>query len=125
MNYDVAIVGGGLVGSTLACALSDQKLAVAVIETRAPDPPPSASLDPRVSAITRASERILRALDVWSQIPPDHIGTFRRMHVWDLRVVAKSDLTQRRSPSRHSATSSRTSAYSTLLPGVSPSANQY
>ena len=84
MTYDVAIVGGGLVGNTLACALGSNGYTVAVIEAREPGPEPDDTLSPRVSAITRASERILRALEVWSRIPEDHIGTFRQMHVWDL-----------------------------------------
>ena len=84
MIYDVAIVGGGIVGSTLACALGEGGLSVVLIESREPDREPTESLDPRVSAITRGSERILRALNVWPHIPQNRIGTFREMHVWDL-----------------------------------------
>ena len=83
MIYDVAIVGGGLVGGTLASALASQGQNVAVIEAREAGPEPDHRLDPRVSAITRASERILRTLGVWSLLPKEHIGTFREMFVWD------------------------------------------
>ena len=84
MIFDVAIVGGGLVGNTLACALGDQGLSVAVIEAREPSFEPDDSLTPRVSALTRASERILRALHVWSTIPSRHVAPYRQMHVWNL-----------------------------------------
>ena len=83
MTYDIAIVGGGLVGNTLACALGDQGFSVAVVEARDPMPEPDDSLSPRVSALTRASERILSALQVWSTIPPRHIAPYRQMHVWN------------------------------------------
>ena len=83
MTYDVAIVGGGLVGNVLACALGIRGLKVAAIEAKPPAAKPGPALDPRVSAITRGSERILRALGVWEHLPPERIGTFREMHVWD------------------------------------------
>lgn len=84
MIYDVAIVGGGLVGSTLACALASRGQNVVMVEAREPDPEPDDTLDPRVSAITRASERIFRALGVWSRIPEEQMAAFREMFVWDL-----------------------------------------
>ena len=83
MIYDIAIVGGGLVGNTLACALGDRGFSVAVVEAREPIPEPDDSLKPRVSALTRASERILRALHVWSTIPARHVAPYRQMHVWN------------------------------------------
>ena len=88
MIYDVAIVGGGLVGNTLACALGEQGLSVAVVEAHDPIPEPDDSLTPRVSALTRASERILSALQVWSTIPDHHIAPYRQMHVWNTPLVS-------------------------------------
>ncbi len=35
-DYDIAIVGGGIVGTTLACSLKDSSLKVAIIETQTP-----------------------------------------------------------------------------------------
>ena len=84
MTYDVAIVGGALVGATLACVLAEQGLSVAVIEARESMPEPDDTITPRVSAITRASERIFRNLGVWSLLPERHLGIFREMTVWDL-----------------------------------------
>ena len=84
MNHDVAVVGGGLVGATLACALGQAGLRVAVIEASdVPAPPPDEAFDLRVSAINDASRRILAALDVWRRLAGERIAAFREMHVWD------------------------------------------
>ncbi len=83
MKFDAAIVGGGLVGGALACALARLGLNVAVVEARAPQPKPEGEFAVRVSAITRATESIFRALGVWAHLDPDRICAFREMHVWD------------------------------------------
>ena len=83
MNYDVAVVGAGLVGATFACALAKAGMRVAVVEASEPLPPLTVDRELRVSAITRASESILRAIDVWDALPLDRAGVFREMHVWD------------------------------------------
>ena len=83
MNYDVAVAGGGMTGATLACALAKAGLRVAVIEASDPPPAPGDEWQLRVSAITRASESILRAIDVWDALPLERAGVFREMHVWD------------------------------------------
>ena len=76
---DVAIVGGGIVGGTLACALAPH-LRIALIEPRA-----TASDARRVSAITLASRRILQNTGVWSHIAPAAIHPMRRMQIGDAR----------------------------------------
>ena len=83
MKYEVAIVGGGSVGATAAIALGRAGFRVALIELRARREAPAGPFDARVSAITRASERILQALGVWPQLPQERIGVFREMHVWE------------------------------------------
>ncbi len=83
MNYDVAIIGGGMTGATLACALAKANLRVAVVEAGEPPPPVGDGWELRVSAISRASEGVLRAIDVWDGLAAERIGVFREMHVWD------------------------------------------
>jgi 2-octaprenylphenol hydroxylase len=83
VNYDVAVVGGGMIGATLACALAKAGLRVAVIEASDPPPPPGDTWELRVSAISRASECVLRAIDVWDALAMERIGVFREMRVWD------------------------------------------
>ena len=83
-NFDVIVVGAGIVGATAACALGRSGLHVGVIEPR----PPSDHFDPktydnRVSAITRASEQIFRALGAWDAMLARRITPLREMQVWD------------------------------------------
>ena len=84
MRYDVIVAGGGLVGATLAVALGETGLRVAIVErSGAPAAAPGPVYGTRVSAVTVASERILRALGVWPSIPAERIGPMREMHVWE------------------------------------------
>ncbi len=84
MKHDIAVVGGGPVGATLACALGGAGMRVALIEARAPTEPAGGErFDLRVSALTRASERILRRVGAWPHLPQARLGPFREMHVWD------------------------------------------
>lgn len=83
-TYDILIVGGGMVGTTLACALCHSGLKIGLIETVSPprvgkDDP----IDLRVSAITRASQQIFTALGAWPGMVMRRISPFRDMHVWD------------------------------------------
>lgn len=83
-KYEVAVVGGGMVGSTLACMLAQGGIKTAVIEGRAPVREwPADSVDLRVSALTMTSRTILDALGVWDSISQSGIGPFRYMKVWD------------------------------------------
>ena len=83
-QYDVLIIGGGMVGAALACGLGDSQLSVAVIEAREPDLnwPPS-EYDIRVSAITRASQRIFENIGAWEGMQKRRVSAYRDMHVWD------------------------------------------
>jgi 2-octaprenylphenol hydroxylase len=82
--FDVIVIGGGIVGATTACALGEAGLNVALVEARsAGSSEAKASRDPRVFAVTRASERILRSLQVWEAMPPEDVFAFTDMEVWD------------------------------------------
>jgi 2-octaprenylphenol hydroxylase len=81
-QFDVIIVGGGIVGSAAACALGAAGVRVAVVEAQA-QPPGGGEADARRYAITRASERIFRALGVWDAIAADGPCAFTDMEVWD------------------------------------------
>lgn len=84
MSQGVVIIGGGCVGGTLACALAQAGLQVAVVEAREPlQDWPADSVDLRVFAITRASERIFRSIGCWDAIEQGGLSPFRDMHVWD------------------------------------------
>lgn len=83
-DYDVTIVGGGVVGTTLACALGNSSLRVAVMESQAaPTAWAKESRDVRVSAISSGSVRIFSALGAWESMLAERVSPFREMHVWD------------------------------------------
>jgi 2-octaprenylphenol hydroxylase len=83
-NYDVIIVGGGMVGAALGCALGDLGFRIAVVEAREPVVGwPADTLDARTSALTRASENILRNLGAWDRMVAMRVSAYREMHVWD------------------------------------------
>ena len=63
--YDVAIIGGGLVGASLACALSPLGLKTALIEAVAPQKAAQPSYDDRTLALSASSCRILEGLGIW------------------------------------------------------------
>lgn len=82
-SVDVAIIGGGMVGLTLAAALADTELRVAVIEGHLPDQELAPLPDLRVSALSRASERILRRVGAWSGIESRRLSPYSKMQVWE------------------------------------------
>ena len=87
-QFDLVIIGGGLVGASLACALKDTSLSIALIEAQpAPAKPHSGvsvgNADLRVSALNRASESFLRALGVWQVLPEQRLAAYDKMRVWD------------------------------------------
>jgi 2-polyprenylphenol 6-hydroxylase len=93
--YDVVIVGGGMVGTALALALSSQHdcqpfarpLRIALIEAKAPAAMPQINSDtpfePRVSALTQASRQLLSNLGVWPYVARQRHGLMQKMVVWD------------------------------------------
>lgn len=82
--HDLIVVGGGMVGSALACALADIGLGVCVLEAREPQRnwPPD-EVDLRVSALTRASQRMLERLQAWPRMAEMRISPYTDMEVWD------------------------------------------
>ncbi len=83
-HYDVLIVGGGMVGATIACGLGQQGIKVALFDHCAPSPLPVDALpELRVSALSTASEEILRQLGAWPHIQSMRMTPYRRMAVWE------------------------------------------
>lgn len=66
-DFDVCIVGGGLVGASLAVVLAPLNLRVALIETAAP-PQSAPDWDERCIAINDGSHRIFSAMSVWEPL---------------------------------------------------------
>jgi 2-octaprenyl-6-methoxyphenol hydroxylase len=82
MEVDVAIVGGGMVGASLALALRDLPIRVLLIEGVAPNSSAQPSFDDRTTALGNASRRIFDSLGVWATIAPQ-AAAIRTIHVSD------------------------------------------
>lgn len=74
--YDIAIIGGGPVGSALALALKNSKLKVCVLEARQADLPSS---DARALALSCGSRLLLERLGVWHQM--QDVSAIRTIHI--------------------------------------------
>ncbi|MEO8010447.1 MAG: FAD-dependent monooxygenase, partial [Dokdonella sp.] len=78
--YDIAIIGGGLVGSSLAIALDGCGYRVALIEASLPRVDAQPRFDERNLALARASVNALTSLGVWAHAA--HAATpIRCIHV--------------------------------------------
>ena len=83
-EFDVVIVGGGMVGAAVACGLGDSDLKVAIIEAQVPKPfSPDQAHDLRVSALSIASRNIMEGVGAWDGIVSKRFCPFRRMRVWE------------------------------------------
>lgn len=83
-RYDIVIVGGGMVGAAIACALGGSQLSVAVLENSYPaEFEPDQPNDLRVSAISVASQNILQMVGAWEGIQSRRSCPYRRMKVWE------------------------------------------
>src|SRR6266702_3492194 len=80
--FDIAIVGGGMVGASLAAALAPLGLKLALIEAVAHDSASQPSFDERTTALSNGSRRILETLGVRRGVEP--LATpIRKIHVSD------------------------------------------
>jgi 2-polyprenylphenol 6-hydroxylase len=83
-RFDLIVVGGGMVGAAFALACSGKGLSMALVETRAPERDwPPGGVDLRVSALSRASQRMLERLGAWGRIEALGASPYREMQVWD------------------------------------------
>jgi 2-octaprenylphenol hydroxylase len=100
-SYDVVIVGGGMVGLTLALALKDTDISVAVIEAEVGDRPLSQPPELRVSALSLASENILRNLGVWPRLDDKRMLAYDNMQVWDKDSFGKIEFSHEQVEQSH------------------------
>jgi len=87
-EFDVIIVGAGVIGAVMASLLLARKLStagrVAVVAYQfAAAPASGADWDLRVFALSRASERLLKVCGVWSSLPAKRVFPYERMCVFD------------------------------------------
>ena len=98
-EFDAIIVGGGMVGASLACLLENTPLRLALVDQSAfdvdaipyfqqPSMADGASanqpgFDPRVSAITAASKNLFVGMGIWNEIERSRCCAYQDMEVWD------------------------------------------
>jgi len=87
-SFDITIIGGGIVGLSLAAALAEVDVSIAIIESEV-----MALLDDkiscRVSAISYASQTILEQLSAWQLIDKKRITAYNTMLVWEKDSAGK------------------------------------
>lgn len=84
--YDVAIIGGGFAGISLACALAqlgDKPLKIALLEAADYQQQPPPSFDSRTLALSYSSRQIFSALGLWSDIEDSAITPIKTIHISD------------------------------------------
>ena len=82
IDYDVVIAGGGMIGTSLALALSPLGLRVAVVEAVARGAAMQPSFDDRSTALSRSTQRMFEAMGLWDRIRSASTP-IRRIHVSD------------------------------------------
>ncbi|MBW4934546.1 FAD-dependent monooxygenase [Marinobacter sp. F4206] len=90
-TFDILVVGGGMIGSALALGLSRQGWRVGLVEgsdraSLVERPCPAEDVDgfePRVSAISVASQQLLENLGIWRAVVKDRHCPYQNMNVWD------------------------------------------
>ncbi|MDX8392445.1 MAG: UbiH/UbiF/VisC/COQ6 family ubiquinone biosynthesis hydroxylase [Mariprofundaceae bacterium] len=79
-DYDIVIVGGGLVGIALALAVSKTDMKIAVIEAHAVNTFPDTQPE-RVIALSHGSRSYLEQLGVWDAISSSMPAPIRKVHI--------------------------------------------
>jgi 2-octaprenyl-6-methoxyphenol hydroxylase len=82
VQVDVAIIGGGMVGASLAVALTGTGISTLVVEGTAPGSGAQPSFDDRTTALGNASRRIFQGLGVWERMALE-AAAIRTIHVSD------------------------------------------
>ena len=82
-DYDIVIVGGGLVGMSLASALGRSGFRIAVIEAKKWQPPVAPNQEGRTLALAYGSRRIFEGMGLWSQIAAQSVTPIKRIHISD------------------------------------------
>ena len=82
LDYDLIIVGGGMVGASLACALGNHPLKIAMVEAYSQEMNTPPSYDDRAIALSYGTSQIFRTLGIWEQLS-DAVTAIKHIHVSD------------------------------------------
>ena len=81
-DFDILIIGGGLVGASLACALRESGLRLGLIEAVPLAASAQPSHDDRALALAYGSKRIFESMGCWRDIAP-HATAIEHIHISD------------------------------------------
>ncbi len=82
-DFDVIVVGAGLVGTAFALALQDSGLEVALVERRPPPQAPAGDRwDSRIYAVSPGSAAFLDRLGIWGGLDRARLAPVYEMRVW-------------------------------------------
>lgn len=93
-QFDVIVIGAGVVGLTAALAMAEREYSVAVIDS-GDLKADSTRADPRVYAINHASKSLLQKLGAWQNLDSTRVSPYSKMHVWDAMNGALIDFDSR------------------------------
>lgn len=79
-HFDLIIVGGGLAGASLAVALRDTRLRIALVENQLPSRPDG--WDARIYAVSPANVRFLEAIGAWKHLDSSRMAPVRGMRIF-------------------------------------------
>lgn len=87
-DFDLIIIGGGLVGASLACALSQSapSLEIAIVEAypfKTSDSEYQPAFDARSVALSYTSKQVFEGMGLWSSINKLGIAAIKKIHVSD------------------------------------------
>ena len=85
-DFDLIIIGGGLVGASLACALAESDLRIAIIESfpfKSDDSEYQPAFDARSVALSYTSKQVFEGMGLWSSINKLGVAAIKKIHVSD------------------------------------------
>ncbi|MES1981513.1 MAG: UbiH/UbiF family hydroxylase [Pseudomonadota bacterium] len=82
MNFDVLIIGGGLVGTSLAAALKNSGLSIALVESQSPSTAEHSGWDNRIYAISPGSASFLSQCGAWQRLDMQRVQPVEQMRVF-------------------------------------------
>ncbi len=84
-KFDIAVIGGGMVGAAVAVGFAKQGKEVLVVEHHQPEAYDSTQpMDLRVSAISQSSVNFLEDLGAWNAIESTRVCPYKRLETWDM-----------------------------------------